>query len=108
MRGNPKYTPCYGKVVPVLAVKALGRGDVAPCILLLSLLLKWMLNEGKIERRIEVTERRRRRRKQLLDDLAETRGYWKLEQEALDHTVENSLWKRLRTCRETNSRMNEC
>ena len=92
MRGNPKYTPCYGKVVPVLAVKAFGRGDVAPCILLLlSLLLKWMLNEGKIERRIEVTERRGRRRKQLLDDLAETRGYWKLEEEALDHCGELAL-----------------
>jgi len=31
--------------------------------------------EGKIEVRLEVTERRGRRRKQLLDDLEETRGY---------------------------------
>jgi len=31
--------------------------------------------EGKLEGRIEVTGRRRRRRKQLLDDLKETRGY---------------------------------
>jgi hypothetical protein len=31
--------------------------------------------EGKIEGRIEVTGRRGRRRKQLLDDLNETRGY---------------------------------
>jgi hypothetical protein len=38
--------------------------------------------EGKIER-IEVTRRRERRRKQLLDDLKETRGYWKFKEEAL-------------------------
>jgi hypothetical protein len=31
--------------------------------------------EGKIEGRIEVKGRRGRRRKQLLDDLRETRGY---------------------------------
>jgi hypothetical protein len=31
--------------------------------------------EGTIERRIEVTGRRGRRRKQLLDDLQETTGY---------------------------------
>jgi len=32
--------------------------------------------EGKIEKRTEVTGRRTRRRKQLLDDLQERRGYW--------------------------------
>jgi len=43
---------------------------------------------GKIEGRIEVTERRgRRRRKQIPDDLKERRGYWKLKDEALDRTV---------------------
>ena len=31
--------------------------------------------------------RRRRRRKQLLDDLKGKRGYWKLKQEAVDRTV---------------------
>jgi len=45
--------------------------------------------EGKIEGRIEVTARRGRRRKQLLDDLKEKRGYWKLKDEALDRT----LWR---------------
>jgi hypothetical protein len=40
--------------------------------------------EGKIEGRIEVTSRRRRRRLQLLYDLKETRGYWKLKEEPLD------------------------
>jgi hypothetical protein len=45
--------------------------------------------EGKLEGRIEVTGRRGRRRKQLLDDLKEKRGYWKLKEEALGRT----LWK---------------
>jgi hypothetical protein len=45
--------------------------------------------EGKTEGKIEVTERRGRRLKQLLDDLEETRGYWKLKEEALD----NTLWR---------------
>jgi hypothetical protein len=45
--------------------------------------------EGKIEGRIEVTERQGRRRKQVLDDLKERRGYCKLKEEALDGT----LWR---------------
>jgi hypothetical protein len=36
-----------------------------------------------------VTVRRGRRRKQLLDDLKEKRGYWKLKDEAIDRT----LWR---------------
>jgi hypothetical protein len=40
--------------------------------------------QGKIERKIDVMERRARRRKQLLDDLKEKAGYWKLKEEALD------------------------
>jgi hypothetical protein len=47
--------------------------------------------EGKLEGRIEMTGRRGRRRKQLLDDLKEKRSYWKLKEEALDR----NLW---RTC----------
>jgi hypothetical protein len=39
--------------------------------------------EGKIEERIEVTGRRGRRSKQLLDDLKERRRYWKLKEGAL-------------------------
>jgi len=46
--------------------------------------------EGKTEGRIEVTERRGIRSKQLLDDRKENRGYWRLKEEALDHTV----WRR--------------
>ena len=41
----------------------------------------------KIEGRIEVTGRRGIRNKQLMDDLEEKRGYLKLEEDALDHTV---------------------
>jgi hypothetical protein len=40
--------------------------------------------EGKLEGRIEMTGRRGRRRKQLLDDLKGKRSYWKLKEEALD------------------------
>ena len=43
--------------------------------------------EGKIGGRIEVTGRRGRRVRQLLDDLKEMRGYWKLKEKALDRTV---------------------
>jgi hypothetical protein len=42
--------------------------------------------EGKIKGGIEVTGRRRRRRK-LLDDLKERRGYSHLKEEALDRTM---------------------
>jgi hypothetical protein len=42
--------------------------------------------EGKLEGRIEMTGRRGRRRKQLLDDVKERRRYWKLKEEALDCT----------------------
>ena len=45
--------------------------------------------EGKIEGRIEVTGRRGRRRKQILDDLEETGGCWKLKEETQDRT----LWR---------------
>jgi hypothetical protein len=45
--------------------------------------------EGKIGGEIEVMGRQGIRRKQLLDDLKQTRGYWKLKQEALDRNV----WK---------------
>jgi hypothetical protein len=49
-------------------------------------LIKYV-TEGKIESRLEVTGRRGRRRKQLLDDLKETGGYWKLKEEELDRSV---------------------
>jgi len=41
--------------------------------------------EVKREGRIGVTERRGRQRSQLLHDLKETRCYWKLKEDVLDH-----------------------
>ena len=43
--------------------------------------------EGKIKEGIEVTGRQGRRRRKLLDDLEERRGYSHLKEEALDRTV---------------------
>jgi hypothetical protein len=57
-------------------------------ILCRNCLLKHVI-ERKVEGRIEMTGRRRRRCKQLLDDLKEKRRYWKLKGEALDRT----LWR---------------
>ena len=45
-------------------------------------LLKHII-EGKIDKR----GRQGRRHKQLLDDLKDMRRYWKLKEEALDHTL---------------------
>jgi len=49
-------------------------------------LLQWVI-EGKIKGGIEVTGRRGRRRRKLLDDLKEGRGYSHLKEEALDRTM---------------------
>ena len=43
--------------------------------------------EGKIKGQIEVTRRRGRRRKKLLDDLKDRRGYCQLKKEALERTM---------------------
>jgi hypothetical protein len=45
--------------------------------------------QGKIVGMVDATEIRGRRRKQLLNDLKEKRGYCKLQKEALDRT----LWR---------------
>jgi replicative superfamily II helicase len=64
------------------------------------------VTEGKIE----VKGRRGSRRKQLLDDLTEKKGYCKLKEKALDHTMWQSRFGR--DCgpvvRQTTERMNEC
>jgi hypothetical protein len=49
-------------------------------------LLQWVI-EGKIERGIEVTGRQGRRRRTLLDDLKERRGYSNLKEKSLDRTI---------------------
>jgi hypothetical protein len=43
--------------------------------------------EGKIKAEMEVTRRRGRRRKKLLDDVKDSRGYSHLKEEALDRTM---------------------
>jgi hypothetical protein len=45
------------------------------------------VTEGKIQGGIEVTGRRGRRRRKLLDDLKKRRGYSHLKEEALDLTM---------------------
>jgi hypothetical protein len=54
--------------------------------------------EGKVEGRIEVMRRRRRRHMQLLGNLKETREYWTLKEEALDRILWSTPW----TCFKTN------
>jgi hypothetical protein len=64
--------------------KANWIGHISRCNCLLDYVI-----EGKLEGRIEVIGRRTRRRKHPVDDFKETRGYWKLKEEALDRT----LWR---------------
>jgi len=45
------------------------------------------VTEGKVKGEMEVARRRGRRRKKLLDDLKDRRGYSHLKEEALDRTV---------------------
>jgi hypothetical protein len=50
------------------------------------------VTEGKVEGNIEVTGRQGRRRKQLLHNLRENIGYWKLKNgRTRSHSLENSL-----------------
>jgi hypothetical protein len=49
-------------------------------------LLKQVI-EGKIKEEMEVTRRRGRRRKKLLDELKDRRGYSHLKEETLDRTM---------------------
>ena len=70
-------------------------------------LLKQVI-EGKIKGGIEVTGRRGRRRRNLLDDLKERRILSFEGGCSRSHYVENWLWKRLWTCRKTDCWMHEC
>ena len=56
-------------------------------------LLKQVI-EGKIKGQIEVTRRRGRRRKKLVDELKDRRGYCQLKKEALDRTMWMNLFGR--------------
>ena len=55
-------------------------------ILCRNCLLKQVI-EGKIKGEMEVTRRRGRRRRKLLDDLKDRRGYSHWKEEALDRTM---------------------
>jgi len=65
-----------------------GKANWIGHVLRRNCLLQWVI-EGKIKGRIEVTGRRGRKRRKLLDDLKEGRGYSHLEEEALEH----SMWR---------------
>jgi len=56
-------------------------------------LLKHVI-EGEIKGRIEVTGRRGRKSKQLLDGLMEEIWYWILKEEALDRTLWRTCFRR--------------
>ena len=60
--------------------------NVIPHILRRNCLLQ-RVTEGKIQGGIEVTGRRGRRRRKLLDDLKERRGYSHFKEEDLDNTM---------------------
>jgi len=58
--------------------------------------------EGKIKEEMEVTRRQGRRCWKLLDDLKDRRGYSHLKGGSSRlHYVEESFWRRLWTCRQT-------
>jgi hypothetical protein len=52
------------------------------------------VTEGKIQGGIEVTGRQGRRRRKLLDDLKERRGFSHLKEEALDRTMWSARFRR--------------
>jgi hypothetical protein len=58
--------------------------DMCICYILRQNGLLKHVTEGMIEGRIEVTERLGRRRKQPVDDIKKTRGYWKLTKKEPD------------------------
>jgi hypothetical protein len=74
-QGGEEY-PTYNKI---------RKANCTGHILRRNCLLKHVI-EGKLEGRIEMTGRRGRRRKQLLDDLKGKRRYWKLREEVLVRT----------------------
>jgi len=62
---------------------------------------------GKIEGEIEVTGRRGRRRKQILDNVKEMRGYRRMKGRSIrSYSVENLFWTRLWTCLKTDCELN--
>jgi hypothetical protein len=72
----------YGATVNISKRKANWIGHILPRNCLLQQVI-----EEKIKGGIEVTGRRGKRRRKLLDDLKERRGYSHLKREALDRTM---------------------
>jgi hypothetical protein len=72
-------------------------------------LLQWIF-EWKIQGRIEVIGRQGRRRRKLLDDLKERRGYSHLKEETLDRTMWRACFGRGfgPVVRQTTKWMNRC
>ena len=64
----------------ILHALAISNSNCTGHILHRNCLLKQVI-ERKIGRKLEVRERGRSRRKQLLNDLKERRGYWKLKRQ---------------------------
>jgi hypothetical protein len=84
------YTESKGNILHTINRR---KGNWIGHILRKNYLLKHVI-EGKLEGRIEMTGRRGRRRKQLLDDLKEKRRYWKLKEKALDRILWRSRFGR--------------
>ena len=75
-KNKPKVASCWSSVTKTNWIGHILRRNC---------LLEYII-ERKIPARIEAKEKRGRRRKKLLDDLWEKRGYCKLTEEALDRT----------------------
>ena len=63
------------------------------CILCRNCLLTHITQEN-IEEGIEVKGKRGKRRKQVLDDLKDTKGYWKLKEKAIDRSMWRTIFGR--------------
>jgi hypothetical protein len=82
------------QVVQLCVLSFVAKYEALVCIVIaclqgssLSIIMQFI--EGKIKGGIEVTGRRGRRRRKLLDDLKERTGYSHLNDEALDCTINN-------------------
>ena len=60
--------------------------------------LRKLITKKKDGRKYKPDRKKKKKIEQLLDDLEGKKKYWKLKEKTLDRTLENSLWKKLRTC----------
>jgi hypothetical protein len=80
---RPSFTPKQRNILHEISKR---KANLIGHIFCKNCLLQLVI-EGKIKGEIEVTGRRGRRRKKILYDLKERRGYSHLKEEALDRTV---------------------